>query len=378
MARKILMVMGAFLLLMPYLSARGSSGERYEGASLEELKSMSWDAVVEQAKKEGSVLWYVWYNQPKFREQVAKFTREYGIQVLIPEGTNSGNENKALAEAEKEFGSIDVLAYGSDSFPLLRKLFFGPLDFLPGFSERSSEIGAMQTNDYGLAYWGNQTGFAYDPNRISESELPQSLADLEAWMRKNPKLFGLADPNGGGSGQAFIQSVIRNLTPDRKYTKDFSQANADWTQVWDWFHRYTDDYSITASNADSLTRLNDGEFVIVPAWEDHMLSLQNQGAIDRRFKIYIPEMGMSGGGNFSSVMKNSPHPAASLVFLVWLTSAETQTAFNREFGAAPFNRKADDSLSAIPNEMRQRSTEFFPSEYALEAKKAFATNVLTK
>ena len=32
----------------------------------------------------------------------------------------------------------------------------------------------------------------------------------------------------------------------------------------------------TASNADSLTRLNDGELVIVSAWQDHLFSLQNK------------------------------------------------------------------------------------------------------
>ena len=41
----------------------------------------------------------------------------------------------------------------------------------------------------------------------------------------------------------------------------------------------------TASNADSLTRLNDGELVIVSAWQDHLFSLQKQGAITDRLKI---------------------------------------------------------------------------------------------
>ena len=38
-----------------------------------------------------------------------------------------------------------------------------------------------------VGYWGNQTGLAYDPMRIKEEELPQSWADMENYIDKNPK-----------------------------------------------------------------------------------------------------------------------------------------------------------------------------------------------
>ena len=39
-----------------------------------------------------------------------------------------------------------------------------------------------------VGYWGNQTGLAYDPMRIKEEELPQSWADMESYIDKNPKI----------------------------------------------------------------------------------------------------------------------------------------------------------------------------------------------
>ena len=42
----------------------------------QELKSMSWDQIVAQAKKEGQVNWFQWYFQDRFREQVKAFETE--------------------------------------------------------------------------------------------------------------------------------------------------------------------------------------------------------------------------------------------------------------------------------------------------------------
>ena len=44
--------------------------------------------------------------------------------------------------------------------------------------------------------------------RIKEEELPQSWADMESYIDKNPKKFGYSDPNGGSSGNAFIQRAL--------------------------------------------------------------------------------------------------------------------------------------------------------------------------
>ena len=69
-------------------------------------------------------------------------------------------------------------------------------------------------------------------------------------------------------------------------------------------------------------------------------------------KMYIPSMGMNGGGNGVAIPKNAPNPHAALVFANWLLSAETQTGFNRDFGAAPLHPEADDSSALISNAQR--------------------------
>ncbi len=345
--------------------------------TLQDVSQMSWSEIVETAQQEGSVTWNVWYYQPEFRQLAAEFTNKYGIEVQIPEGTSEGNNDKLIASKDRPVGDTDVIAFGIDSQVAenMSEYLFGSLDFLPQYDTRIETIGGVNSQGYALAYWGNQTGFAYNPKRITFEELPQTLEELQTYMVQNPSQFAFNDPNGGGAGVAFIRSVIRNVGLQGE------QASIDtiqWAQVWDWFKQYRDDYVITASNADSLTRLSDGEFIITPAWEDHLSSLQNQGAIDKELQFYIPQMGMAGSGNVAGIPLNAPHPAAAILFLEWLTSAETQTALNVTFGAAPQNSEADSSQALIPAEMRQYSTTMFDNDTEIEAKKQFLQNILVE
>ena len=97
-------------------------------------------------------------------------------------------------------------------------------------------------------------------------------------MIKIQKKFGYSDPNGGSSGNAFIQRALVYINGDYDYRTDkIDEAQiANWKKTWDWFSSKKDALIRTASNADSLTRLNDGELVIVSAWQDHLFSLQNK------------------------------------------------------------------------------------------------------
>lgn len=348
-------------------------------AASADLSGKSWDDIIAQAKEEGEVSWFVWYYQPQFREISKKFEEKYGIKVIIPEGSLDGNMNKAMAERKRKKGDIDVLALGADKYEAAFKAgLFEDLTFLPDYAHVTSKLQGVDAGGKALAYWGNQTGIAYDPLKIDEANLPQSFEALEKWIKENPKQLAINDPNGGGSGLSLIRSAVQYFDKDKadKLTADFNKDLANWSKTWQWLSDNKDNISLTASNADSLTRLNDGEFTLAAAWEDHMASLQKQGAIDKRFKLYIPEFGMSGGGNFSAVMKNAKNPAAALVFMDWLTSAETQSLFNAEFGSAPQNKNADDSQSLIPSKQRSYITNNFPAPYEAELKKQFIRNIL--
>lgn len=321
----------------------------------------------------------MWYFQPRYRELAEAFTEEYGIEVTIPEGTHTGNIEKMLAERNRDVGDIDVLAMGSDRLSTFdhEAVLFGPMrDILPGGELLIDDLGGFEGHDYAFAYWGNQTGIAYDPEEVAAEDLPQTLAEMEAFWAENPGRFGFNFENGG-SGPSFIQNMARNIVPDIDYADgEVTDAKLDALQpVWDWFLENTDGYVITASNTDSLVRLSGQEFYMVPAWEDHLFKLMSEGEVDDRIEFYIPDWGHNGGGNVNVIPANAPNPAAALLFMSWVTSAETQTTFNQVFGAAPMHPEADDSFALIPNEMRANSRNWPGSPFGSEITASFIENV---
>lgn len=172
-------------------------------------------------------------------------------------------------------------------------------------------------------------------------------------------------------------NMLRTITGLDFTDPDDSEARiAELQPGIDFFNEHAENYEITASNADSLTRLSDGEFTMVAAWEDHMAGLQVNGTIRNDLAFYIPQMGMFGGGNSISIPGNAPNPNASLVFIDWLTSPEIQTTFNVQFGTAPMHAEADDSAALVSMEMRARQTIWPVQPFRGAVETAFIDNVI--
>ncbi|QIG04915.1 extracellular solute-binding protein [Proteus sp. ZN5] len=340
------------------------------------LANKSWDEVVQQAKQEGELNFSVWYLQPQWRSFVKKFEDEYGVKVKIPEGTVDGNMNKLLAESKRPTGKIDVMALSISQLPITTNAnAIAKIDWIPSYSNGIHTIQNIDTKGYAVAFWGNQTGFAYDPTQMGDKPLPQTLNDLQKFIDANPKRFGYNDPNNGGAGEAFIQRVITLNSGEFDSSSDKTDPNVikNWSSGWAWFTKNKQGIIQTASGADSLTRLNDGELMLVPAWEDHMLGLQRSGAITSRLQFYIPEFGMPGGGNVVTIANNSQHPAASALFIDWLIRPETQQELKETFGTVPMTKQQKaESLASSPD------VQFYGKSYSMQFRKEFVRNVTMK
>jgi putative spermidine/putrescine transport system substrate-binding protein len=346
-------------------------------AAAADLSKMSWNDIVLQARAEGELTWYVWYLQDDLRRFVKTFENEYGIKVTIPEGTAAGNAEKLMAERDREIGDIDVFAWGYNDFESVDlSAQFAPLTMLPDDKGRVSELVGVDGGDFVLAFWGNQTGIAYDPAKVSEHELPQSPDEFAAFWSAHPEKFGF-NYEKGGSGPSFYQNTLRTLTGTDFTGGDVTDDKlAKVAEGFDFFKDNAENYVVTASNADSIIRVSDGELWMVPAWEDHLAGLQKRGEIRSEIEFYIPEMGMNGGGNGVAIPKNGPHPAAAAVFVNWLTSADTQTMFNHAFGTAPMHADADDSRALVSNEQRKYRQPWAAQPFRKAVEESFIENVI--
>lgn len=123
-----------------------------------------------------------------------------------------------------------VMSLAGDALPKfdVSALLIGPLENLPDFSKLRTKINGGDGKGYAVAFWGNQTGLAYDPTRVDETKLPQTFDELSAWIKANPQTFAFNDPRGGGAGNAFLQAVVRNTVTETNLTADNYQAAWDW------------------------------------------------------------------------------------------------------------------------------------------------------
>lgn len=364
MKKAIIAIITSLLLVSITFTTRASEADK------------NWPELLEQAKSEGEITFSVWYFQSQWRNVVKSFEQQYGIKVRIPEGTLDGNVNKLLAEAKRKKGKIDVIAISVNQLPAIKGVnALQKIDWLPEYKNAYHSIQNIDSDGYGVAYWGNQTGFAYDPQRMDNHSLPQTLEDLQGFIDANPKKFGYNDPANGGAGTAFIERVVFEKSGAFDITAKHidPQVVKSWQKGWQWFSSNKTKITYTASGADSLTRLNDGELMLTPAWQDHLESLQKSGAITSRLKFYIPEFGMPGGGNIAGIAANSPHPAASAVFINWLIQPETQKELQKMFSTRPMNKLLADESGSIKS-----SVEFYSEAYATAVKKEFITNVVLK
>ena len=220
------------------------------------------------------------------------------------------------------------------------KALFGPLaPAIPDSDKLDPKLSKVQegyaTDGYLVPVYRNQTGFVYDPDKVPNP--PQSWADFTAWLDANPGQFAFNDPSKGGSGQAFVQAAIVNILGDEASYAGDTELNkskvADWPKVWEWFNANEDKFTITASNNDSLDRVNQGEVMMAAAWDDDTAVSLAKGTLFKRAKLYIPALGMPGGGDSLGIPANAPHKAAAMLFVAYLIRPEVQKQLNATIGS---------------------------------------------
>ena len=238
----------------------------------------------------------------------------------------------------------------------------------------------VETKGYLVPIYRNQTGFLYDPDRVKNP--PQTWDELVAWIAANPKGFAFCDPNKGGTGQAFVQTVIANLTGGLdKYKGDTEVVPdkvANWNLAWDWLKTNLPNLDLTVSNNESLDHLNQGAASLIVSWDDDTLVALSKGTLFKRANDVHPHYGLAGRRGHRGIAKNAPHKAASLLFLDFLTSLEMQKLMNDTIGSYPARTDITEIQALLPEEQRQGCTPWVPAAYKQLFSQGFTKNVLIR
>ena len=349
---------------------------------------MPWDKVTEAAKADGEMTFYAWWGEEFWRTAAKDFEAKYGIKVNVVTGDRPANIGKVVAEASSATGTIDALLVGGVELKSLldAKALYGPLvGTIPDSDKLDPKLSKVQegyaTGGYLLPVYRNQTGFVYDPEKVPNP--PQTWADFTQWLDANPGQFAFNDPSKGGSGQAFVQAAIVNILGDEnRYAGDTEldeKKVADWGKVWDWFNANQDKFTITASNNDSLDRVNQGEVMMAAAWDDDTSVSLAKGTLFKRAKLYIPALGMPGGGDSLGIPANAPHKAAALLFCAYLIQADVQKQLNATIGSYLARTDVAGENALIPEEQRQKNGRpWIPGAYKGYFITQFVSEVLQK
>ncbi|GAA0427588.1 LysR family transcriptional regulator [Acrocarpospora corrugata] len=368
----------AALLLLP-LSACAQEPE----AVAKDYLGMTWDQIVAEAKAEGEVVFSAWWGEEYWKEAARLFEEKYGIEARHLMGNNP--IDKILAEKDRRVGTIDVQLVGGAAVKtsMDAALWYGPIAAkLPASPELDRALQTAQegveTKGHLIPIYRNQTGFLYDPEKVPVP--PQTWDEFTAWVQANPKGFAYPDPNKGGTGGAFVQAVIANLTGGLdRYTADTAldpAKTAEWTEAWDWLKTGNEKMNVTLSNSEDIDLLNQGTASLVIAWDDDAQNALAKGSLFKRAAMYVPRFGLPGGGDTAGVPRNAPNKAAGLLFLDFLTSRQMQALMNRTVGSTPARTDMTESPSIISEESRANGTAWMPAPYKEAILKGFTENVL--
>lgn len=295
------------------------------------LEALTWEEIVQRAKETEEITFYTFTYRDLFADLARDFEEEYGIKVNVVLAEANPTYQKVMAEKNSPAGTIDVWFMQASQIGNAREagLLTGSLDTLVPNAQHL-EQGAREyaegvpVEGYALPLRLNQAVIAYDAAKVPEP--PKSLAELEAWVEENPGKFTYCDPNRGGSGQAFVNSVIYWLTGGvEPYLGEYDESKIDqWGPVWEWLNKIEPHIVYSNDNNDALDKLNRSEVYMAAAWEDMVITAKKEGQLPASVKTYLPEPGFIGGADYLAVPANAANKPAALLWINYLLEPEAQ------------------------------------------------------
>lgn len=240
------------------------------------------------------------------REWADAFTAETGIEVVLRNGDDSELANQLVQESTASKADV-FLTENSPAMSLVEEAgLFAPVD------DATLELVPEEYRP-GSGLWtgiaARSTVLVYNPELISEDELPTSLLDLAdpAWKDRWGAAPAKADfqaivsavlaTQGEDAARAWLQGMADNAVEYRNNIVTMKAVNAGEVPVGIIYHYYWYRDQDAAAEDSGKTKL-------------HYFGAQDPGAF----------VSVSGGG----VMENAPHPDEAQRFLAFIAGQEGQ------------------------------------------------------
>lgn len=207
-----------------------------------------------------------------------------------------------------------------------------------------------------VPYRSSSVLLAYDPEKVPTP--PKTLTDLLTWIEKNPGEFAYNSPSTGGSGEAFVTSVLDLYIPDDVREEMTTSYNKDNEKYWD--EGFAKLKSLGPAmygkgtypngNSQSIELLVNGQVSMIPVWSDQFISGQESGQIPERIKVtQVEDPSFTGGASYFAIPNNSQNKPAALALAKFALSPEGQQLISEKMAGYPII-----PLDEMPQEVQDK------------------------
>ena len=206
--------------------------------------------------------------------------------------------------------------------------------------------------DYVQPFRGTTVVLAYDSEAIANP--PQTLADLEQWMKDNPGRFAYNQPGTGGAGDSFARTTVYNQIDD---ASAITSADESWMEQWDagfaklaelneYMYESGGSHVYPAKNQGTLDLLNQGDIDMCPNWADMILSQRANGEIKDTIKItQLTDYPLTGSFQTLAIPTFGSHEDGAYAFIDFMLSKEAQTILVHDMAAIPLIDASDIDMT---------------------------------
>ncbi len=204
----------------------------------------------------------------------------------------------------------------------------------PGLLPNMRDIGksVMAAGKGGIPYRASSVLLAYNSTNVKTP--PKTLDELLDWIKAHPGKFTYNAPNGGGSGYAFVQTVIdKFMTAKDRNTlvqginKPLQAKWAPGLEVLRGLNKYTYGQNGTypANNAETLKDIATGLVDMASVWSDQFASAQKAGTMPANIKVtQIANPTFTGGAAYLGIPAASRNQTAARLLANWVLSPAAQ------------------------------------------------------
>ncbi|MFF0264063.1 extracellular solute-binding protein [Kribbella sp. NPDC004536] len=208
----------------------------------------------------------------------------------------------------------------------------------------------------GIPYRGSSVLLAYDSKAVPAP--PKTLDDLLAWIKANPGKFTYNSPKSGGSGGAFVATVLDKYVPAdarQKMTVGYDKGlESNWDQGFATLHGlnpYVYQKGVYPNgNQQVLDLLANGQISMAPVWSDQFTTAVANGAIPSTVKAaQISDPSFTGGAAYLGVPASSPSKDAAVKLADFVLQPAQQAMIVKDISGYPAI-----SLAKLPPELQSK------------------------